>query len=97
MVVQSCSYTRILFEVAVYEAQTKYPDVKFILLDGTPHTADYSTFETKENVASILYSEEQSGYLAGNAAVKDGMTKLGFMGGMAAPAVQALDMVTTRC
>ncbi|NLL81016.1 MAG: BMP family ABC transporter substrate-binding protein [Tissierellia bacterium] len=78
-----------LFEVAVYEAQTKYPDVKFILLDGTPHTADYSTFETKENVASILYSEEQSGYLAGNAAVKDGMTKLGFMGGMAVPAVQA--------
>lgn len=33
-----------LFEVAVYEAQTKYPDVKFILLDGAPHTADYSTF-----------------------------------------------------
>lgn len=78
-----------LFEVAIYEAQTKYPDVKFILLDGTPHTADYSTFETKENVASILYAEEQSGYLAGYAAVMDGMTKLGFMGGMAVPAVQA--------
>lgn len=78
-----------LFEVPVYEAQTKYPDVKFILLDGTPHTADYKTFETKENVASILYSEEQSGYLAGYAAVMDGMTNLGFMGGMAVPAVQA--------
>jgi basic membrane protein A len=78
-----------LFEVPIYEAQSKYPDVKFILLDGTPHTADYSTFETKENVASILYSEEQSGYLAGYAAVMDGMTKLGFMGGMAVPAVQA--------
>ena len=78
-----------LFEVPIYEAQTKYPDVKFILLDGTPHTADYATFETKENVASILYSEEQSGYLAGYAAVMDGMTKLGFMGGMAVPAVQA--------
>jgi basic membrane protein A and related proteins len=78
-----------LFEVAVYEAQTKYPNVKFILLDGTPHTADYKTFETKSNVASVLYAEEQSGYLAGYAAVKDGMTKLGFMGGMAVPAVQA--------
>lgn len=78
-----------LFEVSVYEAQTKYPDVKFILLDGAPHTADYSTFETKENVASILYAEEQSGYLAGYAAVMDGMTNLGFMGGMAVPAVQA--------
>lgn len=78
-----------LFEVAVFEAQTKYPDVKFILLDGTPHTADYATFDIQKNVASIMYAEEQSGYLAGYAAVKDGMTKLGFMGGMAVPAVQA--------
>lgn len=78
-----------LFEVPIYEAQTKYPEVKFILLDGSPHTADYATFETKENVASIMYSEEQSGYLAGYAAVMDGLTNLGFMGGMAVPAVQA--------
>ncbi|MFO7888040.1 MAG: BMP family ABC transporter substrate-binding protein [Eubacteriales bacterium] len=78
-----------LFEVPIYEAQTKYPDVKFILLDGAPHTADYSTFETKDNVASIMYAEEESGFLAGYAAVKDGMTDLGFMGGMAVPAVQA--------
>ena len=78
-----------LFEVAVYEAQNKYPEVKFILLDGTPHNADYSDYKTGDNVASILYAEEQSGYLAGYAAVKDGMRKLGFMGGMAVPAVQA--------
>ena len=78
-----------LFEVPIYDAQTLYPDVKFILLDGAPRTADYSTFETKENVASVFYSEEQSGYLAGYAAVMDGMTELGFMGGMAVPAVQA--------
>ncbi len=78
-----------LFEVPVFEAQTKYPDVKFILLDGAPHTADSKTYETKSNVASVLYAEEQSGYLAGYAAVKDGYKKLGFMGGMAVPAVQA--------
>lgn len=78
-----------LFEVPVYEAQTKYPDVKFILLDGQPHTADYATFETKGNVASVMYAEEQPGYLAGYAAVQDGYRKLGFMGGMAVPAVQA--------
>lgn len=78
-----------LFEVAVFEAQTKYPDVKFILLDGTPHDADYKVFDTKSNVASVLYAEEEPGYLAGYAAVKDGMTKLGFMGGMAVPAVRA--------
>lgn len=78
-----------LFEVPVFEAQTKYPDVKFILLDGSPHTADYATFETKSNVASVKYAEEQSGYLAGYAAVADGFTQLGFMGGMAVPAVQS--------
>lgn len=78
-----------LFEVPIYEAQTLYPDVKFILLDGVPHTADYSTFETKDNVASILYAEQEAGFLAGYAAVKEGMTDLGFMGGMAVPAVQA--------
>lgn len=78
-----------LFEVPVYQAQTKYPDVKFILLDGAPHTADYATYKTEANVASVMYAEEQSGYLAGYAAVKDGYTKLGFMGGMAVPAVQA--------
>jgi len=78
-----------LFEVPVFEAQTKYPDVKFILLDGKPHTADYKTYNTEKNVASVLYAEEESGYLAGYAAVSDGYTKLGFMGGMAVPAVQA--------
>ncbi len=78
-----------LFEVPVYEAQTKYPDVKFILLDGAPHTADYVTFKTESNTASVMYAEEQSGYMAGYAAIKDGYTKLGFMGGMAVPAVQA--------
>ena len=75
-----------LFEVAVYEAQSLYPDVHFILLDGEPHDADYN-YETKENTAPILYAEQQAGYLAGYAAVKDGFTKLGFMGGMQVPAV----------
>lgn len=78
-----------LFEVPIFEAQTKYPEVKFILLDGAPHTADYKTFDTKSNVASIKYAEQESGYLAGYAAVTDGYKKLGFMGGMAVPAVQA--------
>ena len=78
-----------LFEVAVYYAQQAYPEVNFILLDGTPHTADYSSYEIQENTASILYAEEEAGYLAGYAAVKDGMECLGFMGGMALPSVQA--------
>lgn len=76
-----------LFEVPIYEAQTKYPEVHFILLDGEPHTEDYKTYKTEANVQPILYAEEEAGFLAGYAAVKDGFKKLGFMGGMAVPAV----------
>ncbi len=78
-----------LFEVAVYNAQLQFPDVKFILLDGEPHTPDYQTYETKTNVACVMYAEEEAGYLAGYAAVMDGMRTLGFEGGMAVPAVAA--------
>lgn len=78
-----------LFETPVYLAQTKYPDVKFILLDGDPHNADYTVYNTEDNVAAVHYAEEEAGFLAGYAAVKDGYRNLGFMGGMAVPAVQA--------
>ena len=77
-----------LFEVPVYDAQTLYPDVKFILLDGNPHTEDYSTYKTESNVIGMTFQENISGFFAGYAAVKDGNTKLGFCGGMAVPAVQ---------
>lgn len=77
-----------LFEEAVYEAQAKYPEVKFVLIDGQPHTADYKTYEIKDNTVSIIFKEEIAGFLAGYAAVMDGNTKLGFCGGMAVPAVQ---------
>ncbi len=76
-----------LFEEPIFIAQDMYPDVHFILLDGTPHSGDYSEFRTEKNVSSIVYAEEQSGFLAGYAVVKEGYTKLGFMGGMAVPAV----------
>ena len=75
-----------LFEEPIYLAQDKYPDVHFILLDGEPHDADYN-YKTNDNVMPILFQEDQAGFLAGYAVVKDGYTKLGFMGGMAVPAV----------
>lgn len=74
-----------LFEGPVNALQTQYPDVKFILIDGSP--ANVENGELKNNVYSLFYKEEQAGYLAGYAAVKDGFRKLGFMGGMAVPAV----------
>lgn len=76
-----------LFEQAIFNVQDKYPDVKFVLLDGTPHNGDYN-YKTSNNVVSILYQEQISGFAAGYAAVKDGYKKLGFVGGMAVPAVQ---------
>jgi len=76
-----------LFSAAVYDAQTEYPDVKFVILDAEPHTADWSTFNTTSNTLPILFNEHESGFLAGYAAVKEGFTNLGFTGGMAVPAV----------
>ena len=78
-----------LFEVPVFLAQDRYPDVKFILIDGAPNNGDYGNFVEKvgDNTVSVVYAEEQSGFLAGYAAVKDGYRYLGFMGGMAVPAV----------
>lgn len=40
-----------------------------------------------DNVYCAVYQEEISGYMAGYAAVKLGFSKLGFLGGMAVPAV----------
>ena len=51
----------------------KYADVHFVFIDGWD--------VGKDNVAAIAFQEEQSGYLAGYAAVMEGYTKLGFMGG----------------
>lgn len=75
-----------LFEEPIYTVQNQYPDVHFILVDGEPHDAD-GNYETAANTMPILYQEDEVGFLAGYAAVKDGYTKLGFMGGLALPAV----------
>ena len=72
-----------LFEGSIAEAQTKYPDIQFVVLD----VSSLGKAETGKNVALITYREEQAGYLAGYAAVYDGYKKLGFLGGMAVPAV----------
>jgi basic membrane protein A len=76
-----------LFEEAIYDIQDQYQNVAFLLLDGEPHNADYSVYKTAKNVHCILYQEEQAGYLAGYAAVKEGYRNLGFIGGINVPAV----------
>jgi len=56
------------------------PDVKFVFVDGWAFGL--------QNVTAIVYKEQESGFLAGYAAVKDGYTKLGgtFGGGGSNPA-----------
>ena len=79
-----------LFGTTVLTVQDELPDVYFIAVDVAAGdlTFDYSTYyDPSANVACLTFSEEQAGYLAGYAAVKEGYTKLGFLGGMAVPAV----------
>ena len=58
---------------ALEMAAKEFTDVKFVFIDGWPLGL--------ENVMAIAFQEEQSGYLAGYAAVMEGYTKLGFSGG----------------
>ena len=74
-----------LYGASLAWAADQYPDVKFIAVDVTQ--GDIGTDSIPANCYCITFKEEQAGYLAGYAIVKDGKTKLGFLGGMAVPAV----------
>ena len=79
-----------LFGPAIAEEQDLYPDVTFIAVDVTEGDIVNLAGESValgDNVYICSFQEEQAGYLAGYAAVKDGYTSLGFLGGIAVPAV----------
>ena len=79
-----------LFGATIVREQEQYPDVYFIAVDvgAGDLTEDYATYyDPAANVVCATFAEEQAGYLAGYAVVMDGYTKLGFLGGMAVPAV----------
>ena len=74
------------FGGTIAEVQDSYPDVKFIALDvSSSDLGDGVTLSS--NVYCAVYQEELPGYMAGYAAVKMGYRHLGFLGGMAVPAV----------
>ena len=58
---------------ALEMAAKEFTDTKFVFIDGWAMGM--------ENIMSIDFQEEQSGYLAGYAAVMEGYTRLGFTGG----------------
>ena len=74
-----------LYGASLAWAAEQYPDVKLIAIDVTQ--GDIGTDSIPANCYCITFKEEQAGYMAGYAVVKDGKTKLGFLGGMAVPAV----------
>ena len=75
-----------LFGEAIGQTQDLYPNVKFIAVDvGESDLVDTTL---AKNTHTMVFHEEQAGYLAGYAAVMEGYTKLGYLGGMAVPAVQ---------
>ena len=91
------------FGGTIVEVSELYPDVKFVALDVSAgdileagvgegysyNPADYDVTEyyNTDNVFCAVYQEELAGYMAGYAAVKLGYKNLGFLGGMAVPAV----------
>lgn len=72
-----------LQENALRKAALEFTDVSFVFIDGYPvaEEAGVDGSPVIPNIAGISFQEEQSGYLAGYAAVMEGYTKLGFCGG----------------
>ena len=91
------------FANTVVQTCEMYPDVKFIALDVAlgdllaaavggsydyiPENWNLADYVDMSNVYCAVYQEELSGYMAGVAAVKLGYKHLGYLGGMAVPAV----------
>lgn len=68
-----------ILEAAVTKAGESY--------DYQPDNWNLEDYFDMSNVYCVVYQEEIAGYMAGYAAVKLGYEKLGFLGGMAVPAV----------
>ncbi len=75
------------FGETIQQTVTEYPDVTFVALDvGAGDLGDMGA-ALPSNTYCAIYQEELCGYMAGYAAAKLGYKHLGFLGGMAVPAV----------
>ncbi|MDO4972669.1 MAG: BMP family ABC transporter substrate-binding protein [Eubacteriales bacterium] len=75
------------FGKAIQETVPDNEDITFIALDVSEGDIGDLAADVPANLYCAVYQEELCGYMAGFAAVKLGYTKLGFLGGMAVPAV----------
>ena len=77
-----------LFAGMIASVAEANPNVTIIALDVSQGDFEGAGMTTlPSNVCSFTYQEELAGYMAGYAVVKEGYKKLGFLGGMAVPAV----------
>ena len=85
-----------LWDAALVEEVPQYPNVKVIFVDADDlynadldYDGEYDDGipEHQDNLAMITFAEQDCGFMAGYAVVKDGYRKLAFLGGMAVPAV----------
>ena len=77
-----------LFADMIANVAEANPEVTIIALDCSTSDFEGAGMTTlPSNVCSFTYQEELAGYMAGYAIVKEGYKKLGFLGGMAVPAV----------
>ncbi|MBO6059132.1 MAG: BMP family ABC transporter substrate-binding protein, partial [Bacteroidaceae bacterium] len=72
---------------AIQQVAPEYDDITFIALDVSEGDIGDLASNVPANLYCAVYQEELCGYMAGYAAVKLGYTKLGYLGGMAVPAV----------
>lgn len=75
-----------LFGETIAEVADANQDVTFVALDVSQGDLG-ANYTIPGNVATFVYREEISGFMAGYAAVKEGYKKLGFLGGLGVPAV----------
>ena len=73
------------FGETITQVADTYPEISFIALDVSEGDVGGTV---PGNVYCAVYKEELCGYMAGYAAVKLGYKHLGYLGGMAVPAVQ---------
>ena len=73
------------------KVQEEYPEIRFIGMDVYPDdvmTEDWETVPLGKNSLCLTFREDQAGFLAGYAAVRQGFKELGVLGGMDVPAVE---------
>ncbi|MBQ6477898.1 MAG: Ig-like domain-containing protein [Erysipelotrichaceae bacterium] len=83
-----------IWDAALVKSISKYPDLKIVFLDADDlYDIDYNndgiddSIEQQDNLAMLRIAEQDAGFMAGYAAVKDGYRNLGFIGAWTIPEI----------